>query len=80
MHLERLVQAQCPTCEKTIAGKAVEDPAGILHVQEIPFDQLVYHKDCDIFQLVRAVSVAAFRASRVHTFMVRRDDDTVQEE
>jgi hypothetical protein len=66
------VVATCPSCGEVVKVQTIRDSVGILHPpMPLPVDILVHHRLCDFNKLIRELSNAAMRNSKVTVFRIQ---------
>lgn len=65
-----LVTSECPGCKKNVQVTCVADETGLLHPFPLTASELVAHCNCDLWSLMRAISLSALHQSKVTTYKI----------
>lgn len=69
------IVAICPTCGHKVEVACLTDSTGVLHPAELDTQTLVQHSNCDLWELLKVLSSAAYHLSKVQVFNVKGDSD-----
>jgi hypothetical protein len=66
------VSAVCPSCGQAVRVPTIRDSIGLLHPpMPLPISVLVAHQNCVLDRLIKELSAAAMRNSKVTVFRIQ---------